>query len=514
MRWVAHNETAPFFLFLHLYDLHLPYDLPQDPALRHGETGYSAELAYVDKVVGDFLAFLGRRGLLDKALIVFTSDHGEGLGEHGESTHGYFIYQSTLHVPLLVKWPAGSRRIQQNVVDEAASLLDVAPTILNAIGLPPPGEMKGHSLIGGGAGREIYSESVYARNHFGCATLRSMRVGHYKYIAAPKPELYDLTSDPKELRNLYGQQHPEANALGKRIAALLAAYPNGHSAKLSPPTSETVTALRSLGYLAGSSSSDREPGVDPKDRIGDFERYFSAVSLASAGRRAEAIRILENLRDKLPDVAEIPLNLGLNHKRSGEYAAAAPEFNRAVRLAPADAQAHYELGSCYFQLQRLDEAIQEFNAALAAEPWYTLADEALAEIYIRKQDYAQARAHLNRILSIDPRSYTANFNLGVFAAMEKNWKEAERHLHLALDADPNSAEAHDTLGGIYFERGELQPARQNFEKAVQLQPKSGLAHYHLGLVFQQMGRTAEAEKEFRAAREAAPEDGVSKTRNR
>lgn len=503
MRWVERNPGAPFFLFLHLYDLHLPYDLPQDPKLRHGETGYAAELAYEDRVIGDFLTFFDRRGLLEKALIVFTSDHGEGLGEHGESTHGYFIYQSTLHVPLIIHWPTGSRRMRQDRVDDATSLLDVAPTIMDAIGLRAPGEMRGRSLTGAGSDREIYSESLYARNHFGCATLRSLRVGRYKYIEAPKPELFDLSSDPKELRNLYEQERSKAAALGGRLAALGATSPASQSGKASSPTSETVTALRSLGYLAGPASPGREPGVDPKDRIGDFERYFSALSLASAGRREESIRVLENLRDKLPGVAEIRINLGLNHKRLAQYAAAAREFKRAVELAPADAQAHYELGSCYFQLRQLNEAIHELNAALAAEPWYTLADEALAEIYMQKQDYTQARAHLNHILSIDPRSYTANYNLGVFAAIEKNWSEAERRMLVALDADPDSAEAHDTLGGVYFERGELQRARQQFEKALRLQPKSGSAHYHLGLVLQRQGRTAEAEQEFRAAQAAA-----------
>ena len=212
MRWVARNDTAPFFLFLHLYDLHMPYDLPLNPALRHGETGYSAELASVDKVVGDFVAFLTRRGLLDKALIVFTSDHGEGLGEHGESTHGFFTYQSTLHVPLIVKWPAGAKLVQQSIVPGAASLLDVAPTILNALGLQIPGEMRGRSLIAASGEREIYSESLYARKHFGCSTLRSMRVGRYKYIAAPKPELYDLSNDPQELRNVIAQQPSESRS--------------------------------------------------------------------------------------------------------------------------------------------------------------------------------------------------------------------------------------------------------------------------------------------------------------
>src|SRR5262249_30682981 len=208
------------FRFLHLYELHTPYALPQEPRLRRGETGYEAELSYVDRVLGDFLGFLDRRELLKNALVVFTSDHGEGLEDHGESTHGYFIYQSTLHVPLVIRWPAGVKRRPEARVDEPASLLDVAPTILDAVGLPRPAEMRGRSLARAEGAEEIYSESLYARNHFGCAALRSLWVGRYKYIDAPKPELYDLLSDPGELQNLYAQQQRTAIALRERMAAL------------------------------------------------------------------------------------------------------------------------------------------------------------------------------------------------------------------------------------------------------------------------------------------------------
>lgn len=501
--WVARNSSAPFFLFFHLYDLHLPYDLPQDPSLRHGETGYTAELAYVDRVLGDFLTFLDRRGLSQKALIVFTSDHGEGLGEHGESTHGYFIYQSTLHVPLLIRWPAGSRRTPQDRVDEPAGLLDVAPTILDAVGLPRPGGMRGRSLIEPAGAREIYSESLYARNHFGCAAVRSLRVGNYKYIEAPKPELYDLSSDPKEQRNLYEQERSKAVAMGERLAAVRAGAPAARSSQPSSPTPENVRILRSLGYLSGSSnSSRRESRVDPKDRIADFERYVGALSLASAGRLAESTGVFENLANKLPDVVDIRLSLGANRQRLGEYAQAAREFKRATEQAPLDARAHFELGSCYFQLRQPDDAIQELKAALALEPWYSRADEALAEIYIQKKDFPQARAHLNHLLSTDPNSYAAHFNLGVFAAIEKNWSEAEQRMLSALHADPGSAEAHNTLGGIYFQRGELLLARRQFEEAIRLQPKLAMAHYQLGLILQKQGKSEEAAQAFRAAQEA------------
>jgi choline-sulfatase len=508
MQWLDRNSSTPFFLFLHLYDLHLPYDLPQDASLRHGETGYTAELAYEDRVLGDFLAYLERHGLLEKALIVFTSDHGEALGEHGESTHGYFTYQSTLHVPLLIHWPAGFARFPHERVDEAASLLDVAPTILDAVGVPRPGEMRGRTLIGSSGAAEVYSESLYARNHFGCATLRSLRTGQYKYIEAPKPELYDLASDPSELKNIYEQQRPKATAMGERIAALRASFPPGASPKPATPKPDTVDALRSLGYLSGSSGSKRpESHVDPKDRIADFEKYVSAVALASAGKLAESDSLLQTLLGKVPDVADVRISLGLNQQRLGNYAQAATEFKQAIEQTPADAQPHFELGFCYFRLGQSDNAIQQLKAALAIEPWYTRADEALAEIYIQKKDFAQARAYLNHLLSVDPNSYTGHYNLGIFAAMEKNWSEAEQRMLSALHADPGSVEAHNTLGMIYLQRGELEPARRQFEETIRLQPNLASAHYNLAMVFQKQGKTEAAEREFEAAKAA---DGSGK----
>jgi Tfp pilus assembly protein PilF len=466
-RWLVQNASAPYFLFLHLYDLHAPYSLPPDPSLRHGETGYQAELAYVDKLLGDFFAFLEHRGLFDKALIVFTSDHGEGLGEHGETSHGYFIYQSTLHVPLIVHWPAGAKRLPQNHIDEPANLIDVAPTILDAVGLAVPSEMRGHSLMKSGRSAEVYSESVYARNHFGCAGLRSLRVGTYKYIDAPQPELYDLASDPNERRNLYDQQRSKAAALRERIVAIRGNTPVPATQS---PTPETAAALRSLGYLSGSSHSSRlESHVDPKDRIADFERFSQALGLASVGKLAESDNILDKLSDRLPDIADIHMNLGLNRLRLKDEAQAASEFKRVTELDPANAGAHFELGLCYFRQQQAENAIKEFNTTLALEPWYTRADEALAEIYIQGKDFPQARAHLNHLLSIDPASYTAHFNLGIFAAMDNDWNEAQRQITAALHADPKSAEAHKTLA----------------------------------FVFQKQGKTAEAAQEFRAAEEAA-----------
>lgn len=438
LHWIDSNSAAPYFLFLHLYDLHLPYDLPQ---------GYNAEIAYEDKVLGDFFAALKQRKLFDKALIVFTSDHGEGIGDHGESTHGYFLYQTTVRVPLIVHWPAEFNRAPAAAVNEPASLLDVAPTILDAAGIPASPAMRGHSLLSGAKEREIYSESLYARKHFGCASLRSLRVGSYKYIEAPKPELYDLSNDPGETKNLYSQQRPKADSLARQLAALRRAAPP--SARPASQSADSAAALRSLGYLSGSSHAiQTESRIDPKDRAANFEQYVRALDLASAGKLSESSAIFEKLSREIPDVPEIRLSLGLNQQRAGDCTTAINTFKSVLQQDPSDAQAHFETGFCQFRLAQMDAAAQHFKAALLLEPWYARAAEALAQIYIQKNDLAQANTYLQKLLAIDPDSYTAHYNLGILSALQQNWPDAEHHLQAAARIDPNSTEAQAALAKV------------------------------------------------------------------
>ena len=509
VRWLDQNGNAPFFLFLHLYDLHTPYNLPSGVP-RRADAGYRAELTYVDGVIGGFLAYLDRRGLLNKSLVVFTSDHGEALGEHGETTHGYFVYESTLHVPLIIHWPQAQWPASRQRVDEPASLLDVVPTILDSLGLPRPTSSKGSSLIAAQTSdRDVFSESLYARNHFGCAALRSLRVGHYKYIDAPTPELYDLSTDPLESRNLYSTQTARAAAMRTRIVSLISAAP---VAKPRTPSPEAANALRSLGYLSGSTASSRLAShVDPKSRIVDFERYGQALVLASAGKLAESSRLLLTLSEKLPDVIDIRISLGLNHQQAGDYTKAAQEFQRVLESAPLNAQAHFDLALSHFRLRRFDQAIKELQAALALEPWYTRAEELLAQICLETKDYPAARARLDHLLSVDPESYAAHYNLGVLAAMSGDWAGAQLELTSALRTDPSSAEAHNTLGSVFLRRGDLKQARAELEQALRLEPQFAFAYYNLALVSKKEQKIDEATRELRDALKADPSFHAAKT---
>lgn len=504
-QWLQANSSHPFFLFLHLYDLHTPYNLPASFRARYG-AGYDGELRYVDEQVGVFWDALRQRNLLDKTLIVFVSDHGESLGEHGEKTHGYFIYQSSVWVPLIIHWPQGSEKFPARMNDPAG-LMDVAPTILQFAGIPLPREFQGRSLLEAlrpapaAAERDVYSESLYPHNHFGCASLRSLRTGHYKYIQAPKPELYDLAADPGETRNLYEQKRSLALAAQEKLLSLRARYRNEHplSAKALDP--EAVARLSSLGYVAVSSQHSQAPdtGADPKDRIGEYEDYGRAIILASAGHVEESSAELERLLAQHPELLDLRMSLGLNDQRMRRHEDAAGEFRQVLKADPLNVQAHFDLGLSLYELHETDDAAKELQAALAIAPYYTRAEGLLGSIALQKGDYERAQEHFRHILTIDPNDFGAHYNLGALATLHGDWEEGERQLKAALNADPQDPEAHNVLGSLYLRKGDLGAAAEEFQEAIRLRPKYASAHYNLGLVFRKQNHENEAVSEFRRA---------------
>ena len=516
--WIEKNATSPFFVFLHLYDLHTPYDLPRALQLRFHGASYDSELAYVDETLGRFWKFLAERGLFDRSLLIFTSDHGEGLGEHGESTHGYFIYQSTLHVPLIVHWPAGSPNYRERV-DEPVELIQVAPTILQFAGAKVPSEMVGRVLPARAAGqttpddRPIYSESDYANRHFNCSPLRSIRLGAYKYIDAPKPELYDLGHDPAERRNIYTPGSSAAATLREKLRLVSARREALKPAQQGTQNPDAIGALRSLGYLAGgdSRSASVVSGIDPKDRLLDFEAQNRAVLLASSGRLQQSNALLEQLIQKLPDIPELRASLGLNLQRMGRHGEAVREFQEVVKRSERNAIAHFNLSLSLYQMRQLEPSIQCLQKALEIEPYYTRAEELLGTIWSQKKDYTRARASFEHILKIAPDDYAAHFNLGVLDAIQGRWDEGESHLRRVLQMDPNSAEAYNALGSLYLGREDLPHAKAAFSDAIRLQPGFAWAHYNLGLIFRRENKSEDAAREFRAALGADPQFSAART---
>jgi arylsulfatase A-like enzyme len=369
-QWLAQNRNRPVFAFVHLFDLHKPYKLDAE-ARRRGISGYDAEIEYVDRLLGAFKKTLVDQGWWDRALVVLLSDHGEGLGQHGESAHGYFIYESTLWVPLILHWPSGSANYPPRA-SQPAGLIDVAPTILDFLRVPEPPSFRGKSLLGGlaavGQASEVYGETLHTYDSFGWSPLRSLRVGPYKYIDAPQEELYNLQTDPREQVNLAAKDPARAQALRRQLMQLLARYAPQRPSPPSRSSSET-RALQSLGYLSGGPRTRLEgPRPDPKDRLPEFHQYESAQADLAGGRRAAAISMLRQLLAQDPGNTLARRDLGSAYLDEGDYANARTSLQQVLSASPDDYVTHFELGLADENLKLFPEALEHLETACRIAP--------------------------------------------------------------------------------------------------------------------------------------------------
>ncbi len=343
LQWLATGSAKPPFLFLHFFDLHAPYSAGKAKNIQPSVAGYDAEIEYVDRVLERLQKTLADKGWWDRSLVILLSDHGESLGDHGEASHGYFIYQSTIWVPLLIHWPAQSQPLPA-VIAEPAGLIDVAPTILDFLHIPQPASFRGSSLLKG-TPHPIYSETMYAHDAFRWSALRSLRQGDSQYIDAPVAELYNLKSDPREQKNLNQIAPQEARRLQTALHALLSARTTQHTAQ--DKSAATVNALRSLGYIAGPARGTAgTSGADPKSRLAEYQAYERALEALYDHREAQAAGILREL----------------------------------LKQDAANNLARYYLGEAYLRLNRPADALREWKAALAQDPGYTDAAEAIQKL--------------------------------------------------------------------------------------------------------------------------------------
>jgi choline-sulfatase len=452
--WLIHNQDHPFLAFVHLFDLHQPYDPPARFERIAPKSEYDAELAYVDDVLGGFFRFLSEKSIDRHCLLVLLSDHGESLGEHGEHTHGYFIYQSTLHVPLIIHWPAGELFPERGSgdskakagyparVDSPAGLIDVAPTILQALGIPEPSSFAGRSLMPlllgeVAAERDVYSESTYAHDKFGWAALRGMRVGNYHYIQAPKPELYNIDEDRGETHNLYSTHESLTHSYGGRLDALRARYRVQTDAAASRVSPEVLERLRSLGYLAvASPKSDSSSGADPKEHVAEYNQYLEGLRLAQTGKVSQGVAL----------------------------------FEKITREDPENTAAHFELATCDVSLHRYEDAARQLKAVVAALPRDVEAAETLGTLWLQLGQEDRARAEFQALLSFAPGDFTAEYALGTIAARNRRFEETIQHFRAALASRPESAGTHYNLGLALETVGRKQEAKQEFAEALKDDP--------------------------------------------
>jgi arylsulfatase A-like enzyme/Flp pilus assembly protein TadD len=489
LAWLSHNSRGPFFIWVHLYDAHDPYDPPEPYKTRYKSQPYDGEIAYADSAVGNLLDRLREHGLYNGTLIAVMADHGESLGAHGESTHGVFLYDETLHVPLVIKLP--SNRMAGERVEARAQLIDVTPTILQTAGLAIPKEVQGESLLSpvapasalsGAVGsrrqlgsqepldRPAYAETDYPHRAFGWSSLRALRTGKYLFIAAPNRELYDQDTDPAQTHNLA----PESKAVTDTLGAQLDAFRAKTSqtlVELAKPDPEQMKKLQALGYVASEDSKFTKSevgGIDPKSKIEVSNLLHDAMFDVEDGRYDEAVPRLEQVLKDQPGMAIAEMQLGLAQSRLKNYSDALPHLKKAVQLLPDVGLGHYELGLALFETGDWKAAAPEFEAAVARAPRWADAHFSLASVYARIDRVPDAMTELDTCLSLSPDHYRANLLRGRILSLQGNPTAALPNLEKAAQVQPDSREAHLFLADAYGQLGRVFDAERERGVAQQL----------------------------------------------
>jgi choline-sulfatase len=411
--WLASHPAGPHFLWLHLYDPHDPYQPPPPYSEIYKDRLYDGEIAYADSALGHFLAFLKARKRYRNSLIVLVGDHGEGLGEHHEDTHGIFLYDSTTHVPLILKLPNEAN--SGMVVDALVRTTDILPTVLDLLNTSVSRRLDGESLrpyFDGGetAGRTAYGETDYPLS-FGWAPLQSLRTSTSLFIEAPRPELYNLVADPAELVNQYEPWNKDVIVFRQELAKLRAAAPVPSSRNAVSPN--TVAELRALGYLgsadAGSSTDVPELSFlpDPKDKIEAQNVLHASMVAIEDGHASQARQILKKWLLQDPDFFVGLRQLGELDLQAGDFREAADHLKRASKLKPEDATAALLLGQVLEKQNDLTGARDALQSSLKLQAGQFDAHLLLGQIYLRLKETSAAEDQFAAALLIQPNNSQA-----------------------------------------------------------------------------------------------------------
>ncbi|MDW7760314.1 MAG: sulfatase-like hydrolase/transferase [Acidobacteriota bacterium] len=512
LAWIEKNKDERFFAFIHLYDPHTPYEPPPPYDAKYPHHPYLGEIAFTDSQLGRLWAYLENNDLLDDLLLVFLADHGESLGEHDETTHGFFVYQGAIHVPLIFVTPFPE--LQGVSTSQVSGLVDVLPTICEMAGLPVPADVQGRSLVPQFFRPDktehafAYSETFYPRFHYGWSELKSIQDDRFKIILAPVPELYDIGNDPREQKNLVYLEKPTFETFTAHAERYIEEAGQGAlEVDLQKIDEETREKLAALGYVGAFVDPARSHGrrlANPRDKIGVFNDLSRAREIGMAGRTEEAVAIMETIIAEDPDIAQAHFSLGNIYFKAQEFEKAVAAFKRALDIKPDDTFAAINIANSYLGMGRFDDVeafILDFQAkGFEDAQLYHL----LGNMHFARKNYDKAELYFEKSLNRNEDSASSHSSLGAIAIARDDLGRAETHLRTALAMNPKLSNLHFNMAQLHEKRGDLKAAEASYLREIEYSPEHFRALFNLARIYRTAGREAEEYETLRRAVAADP----------
>lgn len=508
IRWITENKENRFFVWIHYFDPHAPYEPPPPYDQEFAGREYDGEIAYSDHALGELLEKLKGLELIEKTLIVLTSDHGEGLGEHGEKTHGIFIYDSTLRVPLILSNPKILPK--SKVVADQVALIDVMPTVLDLMGWNPIPKMEGKSLRSLLSGEKTFSpqiyyiESIAAMLDRNWAPLQGVRTEEWKYIDAPEPELYDLQRDPEEKDNIFDKKPAIALKLNEDLQHMIENSPMPRISELKMDE-DTREKLRSLGYISGRYVGGKTSRQDPKAMI-EWDNLFNDAIIASETGYMDRARMMydEILRNQ-PDFIRVYEYAAYNYYKMGKITEAIALLEQAVERNAAIPSLWARLGLYYQEIGKIEESIEILERVIEEDNANAEAFNYLGVSYFKKGLIEDAVSSFKRSLALDTNYPMARNNLGNCYLAQKNYTLAIEEYKQVIAEDGRLASVFNGLAVAYYRQGLVDDALHNWETSFAIDSGQADTLYNLGRVHLRLGHKRKALEYFTLFVEKAPQ---------
>jgi len=501
LAWLDTAKDKPFFAWVHLYDPHVPYAPPEPYAseyARRGPSGlYDGEIAFMDEQVGRLTGWLAANGLDKSTVVIFIGDHGEALGSHGEGTHGYYIYDYAMHVPFVVSAPFDSLRGRR--VSAQVSTADVFPTLLDLVGAAPPAKVQGRSLVGlmfDSSRRDdipAYGEAMASNIQFGWSALHTLRTPQYKYIDAPRAELYDLAADPGELSNIMGLVPGVATRMKDELDRLMTETgrnaPAPQAADLDKETMERLTALGYVGapVSARKASGASGPLADPKDKIGVFIAVTRAGELVLEEKYAEAVAALESALREEPTIPQALSLISTCYVELGRPEEAKAKLDILLKEDPESVQGLISLANILLDEGKTDDVIALCKRTLSVDDRNTQAYTLIGEVYLERGNYIEALPYLEKAVETQPKITRTRLSLAAALVGAKQYDRAESELAAVTGDSPKFPLARYNMGLLYEEQGRLEEARAAYAAEVEDYPQGYKARFNLGRILFRLG---------------------------